>query len=157
MGEERLPGANGEFVFGRGLLPAVADPIEDRLVDFLLGINSVAGTSIWLAMMFVMIDNSHYAEPIWWMYERLSSSKTGWSAASYLAFFWAYGVVSVMELILWFVSKTAHYDLAIIWFSTVGYWGSMLLYALPPLFATLHLVLSTADGGIDGSSSANLY
>lgn len=47
--------------------------------------------------------------------------------------------MSVVELIAWALYKQQEYWFPRMYFSTVGYWGSCVAYAFPPLFAIIQI------------------
>jgi len=53
--------------------------------------------------------------------------------------FFIYFFVSVMEFIAWIVYETGNLGMAQWYFRTVGYWGSLILYAIPFIFAILQI------------------
>ena len=61
-------------------------------------------------------------------------------AASMMLTFFLYFGVSVMELIAFFVYlEGTNRAFARFYFSTIGYWGSIIGYALPWIFALVHI------------------
>ena len=78
-------------------------------------------------------------------------------AAMYMAYFFAYLIVSVGELIAWILFKMGKPGFVLLWVPLIGLWGSIILYAAPPVFALLHIILKTTGGGLDGNTSAAYY
>ena len=50
-----------------------------------------------------------------------------------------YLLVSVVELAAWVCYMVGEYAFPRFYFVTFGYWGSIVLYFLPPVFAIIHL------------------
>jgi len=63
----------------------------------------------------------------------------GWVAASLFTGWLFYLLVSVTELVAWIVYEFGSLGFAEYYFSTVGYWGSIILYAFPWLLAAIHI------------------
>lgn len=77
------------------------------------------------------------------MFEDGGSS--GWVAASLFCGWLFYLVVSVTELVAWIVYEFGSLGFAEYYFSTVGYWGSILLYPFPWLMAAIHIGIYGID------------
>ena len=116
----------------------------------LLGLQSLLALFWWLLTCFAYVqsDISFLGDPtlaptipIDWWWTALQSPITGWMAASYLSTFIAYIVVAVPELLAWLVLSTGYPAFARTYFSSVGYWGSVILYAVGPTFAMMHMLL----------------
>jgi len=57
-----------------------------------------------------------------------------------LIFYWiTYLVVSVVELVAWVFYLFQDYAFPRFYFSTVGYWGSLVAYLFGPIFAVVHI------------------
>lgn len=57
-----------------------------------------------------------------------------------MIFSWiTYLVVSVVELVAWFFYIAEFYAFPRFYFSTIGYWGSLVGYLFGPLFAVVHM------------------
>ena len=115
--------------------------------------------------MFVYIRNSELdaplstfagtaVVPVGWWWERLGTSDQ--SNDNYVLFalslmftFFAYLIVSVVELVAWIFYMTGDLTFARMYFTTVGYWGSIVGYALPCIFIILHI-------GIEQPKSADI-
>ena len=139
------------------------DPAEDTLPGLLIGIQAIWGTLVWLVTLFLYIKTNSTdpdldpALPFAWFWSNLGSSTAGWMAAMYMSFFFAYLAVSVVELVAWILFKMGNPGLALLWVPLVGFWGSLILYAFPFVFALLHIILKTTGGGLDGTSTAAYY
>jgi len=95
-----------------------------------------------------------YGEPpLAWFWTNLTSVTLGWTAASYLTYFFVYAFVSVVEFGSWcaYISGDAWW---LGHWARVATWGSLILYVLPPIFSMLNLVLPAANGGIATSTDA---
>ena len=75
-------------------------------------------------------------------------------AASYFTTFLFYLMVSVTEMVSWFVYLGGNGTFAAFYMGVVGYWGSIVLYMLPPLFALFHFAVPVSNGGISGALNA---
>ena len=53
-----------------------------------------------------------------------------------------YLIVSFVEFIAWIIYMAGLPDFARFWFSTVGYWGSIIFYAIPWIFAAVQASIS---------------
>jgi len=138
-------------------------PEDDTMPALLIGLQAIWGTVIWLLTMFLYLKtNSSDADldpslPFAWFWKNLSSSTVGWAAAMYASFFFAYLIVSVIELVSWILFKMGNPGFALLWTPLVGYWGSIILYAFPVISAFLHIVLKVGSGGLGGTSTSAFY
>lgn len=73
--------------------------------------------------------------PLIWMWENLTSTTYGWTAANYFATFVLHMITSLMEFISFFLFIQGKNRWFGFWVSTVGWWGSVLGLMLPWLFA----------------------
>lgn len=95
-----------------------------------------------------------YGEPpLAWFWMNLGSTTLGWTAASYLSYFFIYMLISVVEFGTWCAYISGDPWLFGHW-ARISSWGSLILYFLPPLFALLNLVLPASSGGISSSTDA---
>jgi len=168
MSEEEATTETGEEGTEEEAAPATeeAAPIDaatDTMPGLLLGIQSMLGTVWWILGMFIYIATTGQATtslqvssansvPLIWMFANLGSATEGWMAGAYFAQFIVFLAVSVIELVAWIVYMTGSAEFASLWIGLIGYWGSLTAYALPPIFAMLHLVLVT--GGLNGVMTA---
>lgn len=133
--------------------PEPFDPSTHTAPGLILGIQAILGTCWWIISMFAYLKNAstdanlqnlagYDTIAIGWWWERLveASGKYVWLSASLLMTFITYFVVSVIELIAWVYYKFGQYDLARFYFSTIGYWGSLVAYFIPPFFGVIHMV-----------------
>ena len=102
---------------------------------------------------FVSIPSvqSEYFIPITWFWSNLNNSTRGFVAASYFTTFLFYLLVSVTEMVAWFVYLEGDGMFAALYMGLVGYWGSIVLYILPWLFALFHFTAPVTNGGIAGA------
>lgn len=166
MTEEEATTANteeGNATDANATEEAPIDPATDTLPGLLLGIQAMLGTVWWVLGMFIYVATSGSAVtalqvsaansiPLVWMFGNLGSTTEGWMAGAYFAQFLLYLIVSVVELVAWIVYMTGSAEFASLWIGLIGYWGSLIAYALPPIFALLHLLLVT--GGLSGVMTA---
>merc|ERR1712224_1130273 len=105
-----------------------------------MGIQAILGTIWWICGWFVYIKNQSgdtdlytinncgsATIPLLWWWERISQTNGTyiWLAVLLMLTFILYGVISFAELIAWALYMDGYYDFARIWFTTVGYWGSI--------------------------------
>jgi len=89
-----------------------------------------------------------YGEPpLAWFWMNLASGTMGWTAASYLSYFWLYALISVVEFAAWCMYISGDKWFFELW-SVVAKWGSLIAYTIPPIFAMLQLVLPATSGGL---------
>merc|ERR1719326_451566 len=77
--------------------------------------------------------------PLIWMWSNLGT------AATMLLTFVFYMAISVIELVAWIVSMGGDYAFAKLWIGLIGYWGSLIAYVAPPVFAMLHALLASPN------------
>lgn len=85
--------------------------------------------------------------PIGWFWERMveTNGTNGWIAASLFFGWWSYLMISVVELAAWITYEFGSIGFAEYYFSTFGYWGSILLYAIPWLLDAIHIGVYGVD------------
>lgn len=105
--------------------------------------------------MFVFIKNSATDKlttiagsetvPIAWWWERIGEVNGNYVMISVsLMLSWMfYLIVSVVEVISWCLYISGSFEFARFYFSTIGYWGSIIFYAFPWIFALIQLVTKT--------------
>lgn len=73
--------------------------------------------------------------------------------------FFLYAIVSLVETIAWAMVSAGNVEFAAFYFSTVGYWGSIVGYALPWIFALLQIILTMngATGAFPGTWTLVLF
>jgi len=139
------------------------DPAKDYTGAVYLAYQALAGCSWWVLTWFLYVKtNTTDASlapdtPLGWFWANLSSPTNGWMAASYMTTFFTYLIISFGELLAWMFYAVDYPMFAVFWFSTVGYWGGLILYPLPWIFALLHMVLPTASGGLNSVTTAAHY
>lgn len=109
----------------------------------IIGIFSAIDTFWWVFVWLIYIPTNAtdpYIIPISWWWSNLASPSVNLMAGSYLAQFICY-LISLIEFVAWLLYLSNNIDLFMLWVPLLGYWGSLIFYALPPLFALLHLVL----------------
>merc|ERR1719163_1329924 len=80
--------------------------------------------------------------PFLWMFSNLGTAATMLQALSLLMTFVFYMIVSV----------GGDYAFAKLWMGLIGYWGSLIAYVVPPVFAMLHALLASPN--LAGSATA---
>ena len=125
----------------------------------IIGIFAAIDTFWWVFVWLVYIPTNAsdpYIIPIVWWWSNLRSTSAGLMAGSYLAQFLCY-IIAFIELVAWFLYLGNNIDLFMLWIPLMGYWVSIIFYALPPLFALLHVVLPRAEGGLASVPTAANY
>jgi len=80
--------------------------------------------------------------PIAWFWSNMSTAQYNMLAVS-LFFSWlSYLVVSVVELVAWILYMCDIMWFARFYFSTVGYWGSLVAYFIPVLLLILYIAIT---------------
>lgn len=128
------------------------DPVDNTAPGLILGLNAVVGSMWWIITMFFYVKNEDsdadlitidgtQTIPIGWWWERMGDVIGDYRYLSLSLFLnWIfYFVVSVMEMIAWAFYLVGDMQLAALWFGTVGYWGTLIAYVIPPLFAIIHI------------------
>ena len=139
---------------GMTIMQRVYDPYTDTLPGLLFGIQAIVGTVWWVLVMFISLNNDApdgllttiaglQTLPVGWWWERIGEIKgrANTLAASLLLTWLLYLIISVVELISWIMYLAGNAGLARFYFSTVGYWGSLIGYAGPWIVAIIQLVL----------------
>jgi len=83
------------------------------------------------------------------MWERTTETngKYVYLAISLIIYWFTYLIVSVVELVAFVFYLFKDFAFPRFYFSTVGYWGSMIAYIFGPLFALIHFS-ATLDGKV---------
>jgi len=159
--EEEKP-AEGEMQEEEAAEEMMVDPVNDTMPGLLLGIQAIIGTVWWLLTMFLYIGNNTSdtltvsgtaSIPFLWMFSNLGTAASMMQALSLLLTFVFYMVVSVVELVAWIVFMTGDGAFAKLWMGLIGYWGSLIAYVVPPVFAMLHALLASPN--LAGVATAN--
>lgn len=149
--EEEAQAAEGEEMQEEEM---AMDPVNNTMPGLLLGIQAMVGTVWWLLTMFLYIGNNASdtltvggaaSIPLIWMWSNLGTAATMMQALSLLMTLVLYLVVSVIELVAWIVFMGGDGAFAKLWFGIVGYWGSLIGYVAPPLFALFHGFLASPN------------
>jgi len=84
------------------------------------------------------------------MWERAveKDGKYVYLSISLIIYWFTYLAVSVVELVAFVFYLLKEFEFPRFYFSTVGYWGSLIAYFFGPLFAVIHL-LATLESNID--------
>jgi len=77
--------------------------------------------------------------PLFWFWERIGQTNGPYVyiSVSLLCTFLLYGGISLVEVIAFALIGSGEVEFAAFYFSTVGYWGSIIGYAFPWIFALL--------------------
>jgi len=71
--------------------------------------------------------------------------------------FWTQVIVSVVELIGWSLYMADMPTFFVIWASIFGYWGSLVMYAVPWIFAALEIAITLKGKVTDAPGSYVLF
>jgi len=96
-----------------------------------------------------------YSEPpVAWFWWNLNNVTLGWTAASYISWFFGYMIVSLIEFFAW-INYYAYKDGVFLsmWIPVAQY-GSLILYILPFTFAMLQIWMPVTNGGINAPEDA---
>jgi len=128
------------------------DPKDNTLPGLILGIQAIIGTIWWLFNNFFYIKNKTSDPnlrsimgfdtlPVGWFWERMSEDggTDGWVAASLFCGWMGYLIISVVELVAWIVYEFGSLGFAEYYFSTVGYWGSIVILPWAWIMACVHI------------------
>jgi len=128
------------------------NPKDNTWPGLLFGIQAIIGTIWWLFNNFFYLKNvssdanlrsiaGSDTVPVAWFWERMTEQggTDGWVAGSLFAGWLFYLIVSVVELVAWIVYEFGSLGFAEYYFSTVGYWGSILLLPFAWIAACVHL------------------
>ena len=116
--------------------------------------SSIIGTLLWLWSMLYYGKTTYYDNtmeynepPVAWFWSNITGPYLGWTAASYLAYFISYALVSVVEFAAYcaYISGSTWY--IAVW-ARFASWTAFVTYIIPPIFATMQLAMPTANGGI---------
>lgn len=90
-----------------------------------------------------LIDNGTVTIPVAWWWERITQTggAYAWHAAALMSTFFAYFIVSFMEMIAWFCYLDSKYAFPRWYFSSIGYWMSIFTYVIPFVLELVHLTL----------------
>lgn len=118
----------------------------------MLGIQSCVGTAWWLATFLLYLKNNDGDAdltalnggtifPIGWFWERVAESNGEYNyfAMALLSNFLFYGLVSAVEFVSWMFYLNGDPYFAAFWFSTIGYYASILALPLPWIFSAVYL------------------
>jgi hypothetical protein len=114
-------------------------PINDTGSALALGIAAVLGTAWWLVSFFVLPGVVPSSIPITGLW---SSMFKDWMTVAYFSNWVIYLLISFIEMIAWFVYLTGEPVFMLIWSSTVNFWGCLIIYVLPWMFAVLDIALA---------------
>lgn len=152
-------------------IPSELPPAEeDTFPGLILGASSVFTVLWWFVLMFVYVKN-HSGDvdlqnvagsntyPIAWFWERLTevSGLYAYLAMSLFTAFFVQLLVSAVELIAWVFYLTGGKQFFVMWSSIIGYWGSLVLYAVPWIFNALHIGVTLKGKVTDAPGSYSLF
>jgi hypothetical protein len=124
------------------------EPYVSQVPGIIFGVQACVCTIWWFIIMFVYVKNTSTdadlmtlgntrAVPLSWWWERISEygGKSTFLGLSLMFSFLFYGVVSIPELVAWIMYMFNDMDFARWWFPNVGYWGTIIFYGMPTVFA----------------------
>ena len=91
--------------------------------------------------------------PLAWFWTNMGDTNMGWMAASYFAYFWSYLIVSVPEMVGWFLYEGGYPEMLAYWAPIFGTWVGLVLYILPWMFAIIWMSTPTAKTPTDNGYS----
>merc|ERR1712166_793271 len=125
--------------------------VEWELPAIMIGVQSIVASVWWIVAMFVYLKNVSTdgnlkniagvdVLPITWWWERIGevSGTKIYLALSQVMTFFLYLIVSFVEMIFWIVYMTGA-DIPKWYFTIVGYWGTIIAYAFPMIFALVQV------------------
>ena len=82
--------------------------------------------------------------PIAFFWERLTEGQGQFVYLAWSLFFtfWGYLILSVIEFVAWIIYLVGGYEFFTFWSALIGYYGSIVLYAMPVIFVTLHISIT---------------
>jgi len=132
----------------------------DYWPHLIIGMTATLSSLWWICSWFIFIKNTpgdyilrsktnQLVAPISFFWERVAETNGVYIylAGSLMFTFFAYLIVSVIELIGWIFYLTGSPDFFGMWVSIIGYYGSIVLYVVPVLFAIMHIAI-TLNGTI---------
>lgn len=69
-------------------------------------------------------------------------------------------MISVTELVFWILWQVGQHqlnDIGKLIFVLIGFWGILIGYAIPPIFALLHMIIAVGKGGLGGGDTLPGY
>jgi len=143
---------------------------EDVFPGHVLGSLSIFTTCWWIILMFVFVRNHSQDEnlrnimdqdsyPIAWFWDYMVKPESPYVYLA-LALFFGFTtqlIVSVCELIAWILYMLGDPTWFVFWASVFGYWGSMVLYALPWVFLSLQIGITMEGLVTDAPGSYTLF
>jgi hypothetical protein len=115
-------------------------PINDTGSALALGIAAAIGTVWWIVSFFVLpgvVPSSIPISGLW------ASMFNDWMTVAYFSNWVIYLLISFIEMVAWFVYLAGYPTFMLIWTSTVNFWGCLIIYVLPWMFAVLDIALAT--------------
>ena len=148
------------------VLAEVEEPRGDYWPALILGITAAVSTAWWICSWFVFIKNTpndyilrnksnQYTMPISFFWERIAETNGTYIylAGSLMFTFFSYLIVSVIELIAWILYCNDSPDFFAFYASIIGYYGVVVLYSIPVMFAIMHIAI-TLKGTITATPGA---
>lgn len=86
-----------------------------------------------------------------WAFDNITSTQYGWISASVMTSFFIHIATSLVEFLSWFWWLAGDGRLFGWWTEHIGWWGSVIAFPVPVLFAILQLALDTEMGGFEGN------
>jgi len=146
--------AAAEIVVADGTLAPLFEEEGDYWPGLMLGINSIFGTVWWIVSWFIFVKNTSgdtglktiakvEVLPIGFFWERFATENDAYSymSLSMFANFWVFLLVSFAEMLGWIAYIMGEPSFFGWYVNVIGFWGSIVLYMLPPIFAISHIGL----------------
>lgn len=136
----------------------IYEPAVSALPGIVFGGQAIVCSLWWILIMFVYVKNTSAdtdlytignvrTVPIGWWWERIAEyqGKSIYLGLS-LMFSWLFlGAVSVVELVAWIMYMYDNMWFARWYFRTIGYWGTILFFGIPTVFAFVQAGLQSTN------------
>lgn len=132
------------------------EPEVDTFAGVMFGVQAIVGSVWWILTMFIYVKNTSAdadltniagtkTVPLAWFWERIAEYQGTkvWLAVSLLFTFLFYAAVSVTEVVAWVMYMAGSMHFARFYFRTVGYWGALVFYSIPALFAFVQCITNS--------------
>ena len=132
------------------------EPTVHYTAGIVFGAQAIVVSAWWIVCMFIYVKNvstdanittleGRNTVAIGWWWERIAEydGTSRYLGLSLLFTFVLYAVVSVTEFVAWVMYMFGTTWFARWYFRNVGYWGSVIFYGLPPVFAFVQCIVQS--------------